>query len=477
MLKPQDHTLPGAGADLTCSDWIEVRSPYDGDLVGRVPAVDSADARDAVDAANRARARGPLPQHQRAEILEHAARLVEADEEHLATLLAAEAGKPLRAARTEVQRCASTLSLSAVEARLLSGTVTPMGATAAGQGKLGIVQRRPVGVVAAITPFNFPLNLVAHKLGPAIAAGNPVVLKPAEQTPLSALALAQILFDSGLPHEWLHVVTGPGETIGDVLVRHDAVAAITFTGSAAVGWQIRAIAPRKRVSLELGSISPLLVCADADWKRAADAAAVHAFSFAGQSCISVQRILVHDDIATSFTDRLLGRVHALRVGDPLDEETDVGPLISASDRDRVKSWVDECICHGGELLAGGELVDGGRCLAPTVLGNPSTDSHVWREEVFGPVATLTRFHTFDDAVAMANDSRYGLQAGLFTRSLHQALTAAERLEYGGVLVNEVPTFRADQMPYGGTKESGNTREGPAYAIASMTEERFISLQP
>ena len=309
-----------------------------------------------------------------------------------------------------------------------------------------------------------------------MAAGTAVVLTPAEQTPITALKLAEILAESGLPAGWLSVVPGAGPETGRALVDQPLVGAVTFTGSAPVGWGIRAAVPSKKVNLELGSNAPLIVNDDGDWKAAADRAQIHAFSHAGQACISVQRILVHADIAEAFTERLVAKIGELRVGDPLDPCTDVGPLISATSRDRVKSWIDEAVVGGAELLAGGDLVDEERCLAPTLLGAPSRESKVWCEEVFGPVATIDSFTTFQQALDMANDSRFGLQAGVFTRDLGRALRAARELDFGGVVINEVPTFRVDQQPYGGIKDSGNTREGPAAAVLELTEERFVSLQ-
>src|SRR6266545_3793274 len=296
--------------------------------------------------------------------------------------------------------------------------------------------RLPYGVVGAISPFNFPLNLVAHKLGPSIAAGNATVLKPAGQTPISSIKLAEILLEAGLPEGWLHVVCGSGSEVGNAIVENDAIGAITFTGSPPVGWGIRAKAPRKQVNLELGSTAPLIVHEDGDWETAADKAKLHAFSHAGQSCISVQRILVHQMLAERFTDRFVKNVEQLVTGDPMDENTDVGPLITRKDRDRVKEWVDEA-AKTGEILTGGELVDEDRCLAPTVIREPSREARVWCDEIFGPVATVHTFGSFDEAIELANDSRYGLQAGVFTRDLGLALEAGKRLEFGGVLVNEV----------------------------------------
>jgi acyl-CoA reductase-like NAD-dependent aldehyde dehydrogenase len=397
-------------------------------------------------------------------------------EDELTAAIAAEAGKPVKTARVEAQRCVDTLNFSATEARKLTGETVPMEAGSSGEGKTGIVMRVPYGVVGAISPFNFPLNLVAHKLGPALAAGNGVVLKPAGQTPISAIKLIEILVEAGTPDGWLNVVTGSGSDVGDAIVKHELTRAITFTGSSKVGWGIRSEVPHKKVNLELGSTAPLVVHEDGDWETAADAAKLHAYSHAGQSCISIQRIILHESIADDFTERLVKNVESLVVGDPMSEETDVGPLISEDDRDRVKEWVDESVSSGAELLTGGELVDEGRCLAPTVLRGPKAGDKVWREEIFGPVAVITTYSDWDDALAQANDAHYGLHAGVFTRDIGRALEAGRTLEFGGVLINEVPTFRTDQMPYGGVKDSGNTREGPAYAVRELTEERLVTLQ-
>ena len=471
-----DHKLFAAGEWIETGEWAEVKSPYDGTPVGRVAQGDAALVDRAVRAAQEAFESADFPQHARAEVLDRAAELVGERVEELGLAIAAEAGKPIKTATVEAQRCVDTLTFSAVEARKLTGGTVPMEASASGAGKLGVMMRVPFGVVGAISPFNFPLNLVAHKLGPAIAAGNAVVLKPAGQTPISALKLAEILAEAGLPEGWLSVIPGSGSEVGNAIVEHEQTRALSFTGSAGVGWGIRSKVPHKKVNLELGSNAPLIVNADGDWEAAADKAQIHAFSHAGQSCISIQRILVHEDVADDFSARLVANVEKLRVGDPLDSETDVGPLITPGDRDRVKEWIDEAVASGAELLTGGELVDEGRCLAPTLLGSPPKDAKVWCEEIFGPVATVDTFSDFDEALAMANDSKFGLQAGVFTRDIGRGLEAARTLEFGGVLINEVPTFRADQQPYGGVKDSGNTREGPAFAVLELTEERFVTLQ-
>jgi acyl-CoA reductase-like NAD-dependent aldehyde dehydrogenase len=471
-----DHKLLAAGEWQETGEWGEVKSPYDGSVVGRVAQADEALVERAIEAAHEAYENADFPQHERAAVLDRAAELVAEHKEDLAATIAAEAGKPLKTATVEAERCVSTLEFSAVEARKLTGGTVPMEAAPAGVGKLGVMLRVPYGVVGAISPFNFPLNLVAHKLGPAIAAGNAIVLKPAGQTPISALKLAAILLEAGLPENWLSVVPGPGSKVGNKIVEHPLTKAITFTGSAPVGWDIRSKVPHKKVNLELGSNAPLIVNDDGDWEAAADKAQIHAFSHAGQSCISIQRILVHEAVADAFIERLVANVEKLSVGDPLDESTDVGPLITPDDRDRVKGWIEEAVAGGAELLTGGELVDDGRCLAPTLLKSPPKEAKVWCEEIFGPVATIDTFTDFDEALRLANDSKFGLQAGVFTRDIGRGLQAGHILEFGGVLINEVPTFRADQQPYGGVKDSGNTREGPAYAVYELTEERFVTLQ-
>jgi acyl-CoA reductase-like NAD-dependent aldehyde dehydrogenase len=471
-----DHKLLAAGEWIETGEWAEVKSPYDGTVVGRVAQADEALAGRAIEAAHEAFEEADFPQHKRAAVLERAAELVAERRDELAATIAAEAGKPIKTATVEAERCVSTLEFSAVEARKLTGGTVPMDAATAGVGKLGVMLRVPYGVVGAISPFNFPLNLVAHKLGPAIAAGNAVVLKPAGQTPISALKLAEILVEAGLPESWLSVVPGPGSKVGNAIVESPLTKAITFTGSAPVGWDIRSKVPHKKVNLELGSNAPLIVNEDGDWEAAADKAQIHAFSHAGQSCISIQRILVHEAVAEEFTARLVANVRKLTVGDPLAEGTDIGPLITPDDRDRVKQWIDEAVAGGAELLTGGELVDDGRCLAPTLLKAPPKEAKVWCEEIFGPVATIDTFSDFDEALRLANDSKFGLQAGVFTRDIGRGLQAGRTLEFGGVLINEVPTFRTDQQPYGGVKDSGNTREGPAYAVYELTEERFVTLQ-
>jgi acyl-CoA reductase-like NAD-dependent aldehyde dehydrogenase len=458
------------GEWVETGDWIDVRSPYSGAVVGRVAKGGAALARDAVDAAEAAM-REPLPAHKRAEVLVRVAGRLGRRHDEVARQISDEAGKPLKAARVEAARSMSTFTFAAVEARKLAGEMVPMDASQAGEGKLAFTIRRPIGIVGAISPFNFPLNLVAHKLAPALAAGCAVVLKPATQTPLSALLLAELMTESGLPPGWVNVVVGPAAEIGDVLVEDERVKLLTFTGSAPVGWKLAERAPRKRVKLELGNATPAIVLADAP-PDAAARLAPNAFSFAGQSCISVQRVYVERAAWDGFLADFVPRVEALRVGDPADEETDVGPVIDDEAHGRILEWIGE---SGGEVLTGGDTTDDG-LIRPTVIANPSREAKVSCEEAFGPVCTITPVDSLDEALELANGTRFGLQAAIFTTDVRKALRAAHELEFGGVTINEAPTFRADQMPYGGVKDSGNTKEGPAYSVREMTEERLVVLE-
>ncbi len=459
-----------AGEWLETGDWVEVRSPYSGEVVSRVAKGGAEETKRAIDAAEQAMLE-PLPAHKRAEILVKVVAGIARRHDEIARQISDEAGKPLKAARVETSRAMSTYTFAAVEARKLAGEMVPMDAAQAGEGKLGFTLRRPIGIVGAISPFNFPLNLVAHKLAPALAAGCAVVLKPASQTPLSALMLAELEDEAGLPPGWLSVVVGPSAEIGDVLVEDERVKAITFTGSGGVGWGLKERAPKKKVSLELGNATPVIITADADIEATAAAMAANAFAFAGQSCISVQRIYVERPAYDRFVEAFVPRVRELKVGNPADDETDVGPVIDAGAKERILTWVEEARSGGAEILAGGEEQDG--LIQPTVIANASPELKVSCEEVFGPVVTVNAVDSLDEAIELANSTRYGLQAGIFTTRLDSAVRAARELDFGGVIVNEAPTFRSDQMPYGGVKDSGNTREGPAYAVRELTEERLV----
>ena len=468
----QERKLLIGGKWIETGDWVDVASPFSGETVGRVAKAGAGETRGAIDAAEAAM-REPLPAHKRAEILVRVAGFLGRRHDEVARTISDEAGKPMKAARVEARRAMSTYTFAAVEARKLAGEMVPMDASQAGEGKLAFTLRRPIGVVGAISPFNFPLNLVAHKLAPALAAGCAVVLKPASQTPLSALLLAELETEAGLPPGWLNVLVGPASEIGDVLIEDERVKALTFTGSGAVGWKLKERAPKKKVNLELGNATPVIVAADADLDAAAKALAANSFSFAGQSCISVQRIYVERSAHDEFLQRFLPAVKALNVGDPGDEDTDVGPVIDADAKERIRDWIEEARSGGAEVLAGGEERDD--LIQPTVIGHAGPELKVSCEEVFGPVVTVNAVDSVDEAIELANSTRYGLQAGVFTRSLETALRAARELEFGGITVNEAPTFRSDQMPYGGVKDSGNTREGPHYAVHELTEEHLVVL--
>ncbi|MEY2433925.1 MAG: hypothetical protein QOC92_3650 [Acidimicrobiaceae bacterium] len=469
------HPVPLAGERHHAAASIEVVNPYDGTTVGSVPKCTADDVDRAVAAARTMMTRSRLPAYERAEILDRAAVGLRDRQEEFARRIAVEAAKPIKTARVEAARAVSTFQFSAAVARTLTGEMVPLDASDAGVGKLGFVLRVPVGVVGAISPFNFPLNLVAHKVAPAIAAGCAVVLKPASQTPFSAIALAELLLDDcGLPESWLSVVTGGGGEVGNALVDHPDVALITFTGSPPVGWSIRERAPRKRVGLELGNNAPVVIEPSGDWRGAASKIKVAGFSHAGQSCISTQRVYVQRAIHDDFVATLVDQVRQLVIGDPLEEATDVSALIAPDETERVKSWIDDAVGEGAKVQVGGEVH--GRLLEPTVLTDVTNKMKVCSEEVFGPVVAVAAYDEVEDALRLANDTRYGLQAAIFTNELDVALHAARTLDFGGVLVNEVPTWRADQMPYGGVRDSGNTREGPAYAVREMTEERLIVIQ-
>ncbi|HEY2937508.1 MAG TPA: aldehyde dehydrogenase family protein [Gaiellaceae bacterium] len=461
-----------AGEWVETGDSFEVRSPYSGAVVATVARAGADEARRAVDAAERAM-RDPLPPWRRADILERISQLLRERAEELAQTICAEAGKPLKAARVEAARAVNTYALAAGEARRLTGETVPIAGTQPGEGHAAWTLRLPIGVVGAITPFNFPLNLVAHKLAPALAAGCAVVHKPASQTPVSALRLAALSDEAGLPAGWLSVLPGRAGEVGDVLVEDGRVRMLTFTGSAEVGWEIRSRAARKKVALELGNASPVLVEADADLDLATSKVATHAFSYAGQTCVSVQRVYVQRELVDDFLARLVPKVEALHVGDPADEATDVGPVIDGASRERIRAWIDEAVAAGAEVVTGGAGETA--LLRPTVLRGVTPEMKVCSQEVFGPVCSVIPYDSLEEALEQANSTEYGLQAAIFTRSIEPAVRAAAGLEFGSVMINEAPEWRVDQMPYGGTKASGNTKEGPAYTIREMTEERLVVL--
>jgi glyceraldehyde-3-phosphate dehydrogenase (NADP+) len=451
---------------------LEVINPYDRSVVGRTWLAGGPELERAAEAAvEAAAAMKRMPAHERSRILMNASQALQRRRDEIARTLASEAGKPIRDALTEVDRAAMTFQVSAEEARRIGGDVVPMDLAPHGVGRVGLARWFPIGPIAAISPFNFPLNLAAHKVAPAIAAGNPVVLKPATKTPLSGLVLAEVLVASGLPAAAISVLPMARET-GDRLVTDGRFKLLTFTGSSAVGWKMKDRAGRKRVILELGGNAGVIVDDTADVEFAAKRVAVGGFAFAGQSCISVQRVYVHDRLFDAFASRLVALVDALEVGDPLDPKTDLGPMIEESEAARIESWVREAVASGARVLTGGKRL-GPALYAPTVLTDVAPDAKVCAQEVFAPLVGLFRFGRFEEAVAEVNRSTYGLQAGVFTADLEHTLTAFDTLEVGGVIVNDVPTWRIDHMPYGGVKDSGLGREGPRYTIEEMSELKLL----
>lgn len=462
------------GVDVFAEQVSEVHSPYDGATIGAVPACTTDDLDRAIAVALDRHRCGPPPAFERAEILDRAAVLLAERHEEFAQSISSESAKPITTARVEAQRAVDTIRFSAAEARTFTGEMVPLDASSAGIGKIGFTKRVPIGVIGAISPFNFPLNLVCHKIAPAVAAGCPVVLKPASSTPLTALKIARLFEEAGLPPGWLNVVTCSGR-VANHMVLHPDVAMITFTGSPEVGWGIRADAPRKRVSLELGNNAPVIIEADGDWRAAATKIAVGGYSFAGQTCISVQRVYVQRGVHEDFVAALADKVAQLTVGSPSDPSTDVSALIDPGESDRVESLISQATAQGARIVVGGSRAEP-NVLSPTLLDGVHPDMAVCRNEVFGPVVGVATYDSFDDALALANDTRYGLQAAVFTRDIAKALIATDALDFGGVLVNEIPSWRADQQPYGGVRDSGNTREGPPYTVQEMTERRMIVIQ-
>jgi glyceraldehyde-3-phosphate dehydrogenase (NADP+) len=469
----------GSFGALVAGEWVEsgtpvaVESPYDGHLVGVVHRAGQAELEAALTGAAAAfPVTRRLASYARAEVLERISAGIADRREELASTIALEAGKPLKAARVEVDRATFTFKVAAEESKRIYGEIVPLDWLPGNERRTAYVRRVPLGPIAGITPFNFPLNLVAHKVAPALAAGNPIVLRPASQTPLTALKLGEIVLESGWPAEAFSVVPSTTEDAA-LLVGDGRVKLLSFTGSPLVGWELKRRAGAKRVTLELGGNAGVIVHGDADLDFAAERIAWGGFTFSGQTCISVQRVFVHGDVWDAFLDRLLPRVEALQVGDPLDEEIDVGPLIDAIALARVREWVDEAVEDGAELLTGGQV--DGTAFRPTVLGEPSEHLRVSCSEVFGPVVCVHRYSAFEDAVAAVGRSDFGLQAGLFTHDLRLVDRAFEEIDVGGLIVNDVSSFRIDHMPYGGVKASGTGREGLRYAIEEMTEIKLLAV--
>lgn len=464
-------------------DWKSVNTykplyaPYSEETLAEIAQGTEEDVQEAVTSAKNAMKKmNTLTAYDRATILEKVAQIMDERREEFAEIIAKEAAKPIRAARGEVDRTVLTYKFAAEEAKRIYGETLPLDAAPGADGRIAYTIRKPIGVIGAITPFNFPLNLVAHKVGPAIAAGNTVVLKPADQTPLSSYALVELFEEAGLPKGALNIISGPGATVGEAIVKNDDVASITFTGSPKVGIGIKEKAGLKRVTLELGSNAAVIIDEDVELTdEIMERVKWGAFVNNGQVCISVQRVFVHEKRMDEFLSKLKKAMATVVVGDSMNEETDVSALISKKDVKRIEMWVQEAIKEGATVLYGGKKRDE-RIFEPTVLTNVPEHVSVQCQEVFGPVMTVNTFKEFDEAIEKVNHSRYGLQAGVFTNNLFKAMRAIDELEVGGVMINDIPTFRVDHMPYGVVKESGTGREGIKYAIEEMTEMKLVCIK-
>ncbi len=471
----REHGLFIAGRWQEGASILAVRSPFDGREVARVGKAGAAHLRAALDAAAGARdAMAVLPPHQRATILERAAAEIATRREELAQVMVEEAGKPLSLARVEAERCCETFGEAARVARSPHGELLDLEGFPSGAGRLGLLRRFPVGVVVGITPFNFPLNLVAHKMAPAVAAGCPIVVKPASQTPSEALLLADILHRAGVPAGGVNVVPCAGADAG-LLLEDPRVRLLSFTGSAQVGWGLKQRMWDRKVSLELGGNAAVIVEPDAgDLEVVAKRIATGAYSYAGQSCISVQRVLVNHEIAAPLTEALAATTRAFPTGDPASPDVMCGPMITGGDAERIEEWMNEAQAGGARPVTGRRRE--GSVVHPTLLDRVSEGARVWGDEAFAPVAAVASYRTFEEALRRANDSRYGLQAGIFTRDVEKVQKAFATLEVGGIIQGDIPSWRSDPMPYGGVKQSGVGREGPRFAVEEMTEPRLLVLR-
>lgn len=452
-----------------------LNSPHTEEELAQIGQAEPEDAVEAVVEAHAAfQEFRSYPAHARAKILAKVSTIIEERSEECAQIIAKEGAKSIRNAREEISRTVQTYRFSAEEAKRNYGERIPMDAAEGGENRFGYTKRTPIGVVSAITPFNFPFNLVAHKVGPAIAAGNSIVLKPAEQTPLSSLFLAEVFKEAGLPDGVLNIIPGKGDELSEALTTHPYVKKVTFTGSVEVGHIIQQQAGFRKLTLELGSNSPFIIDEGVNIDEVIERSVMGSFSFNGQVCIAIQRIYVHQSLYNEFLDRFVTRTKQLVTGSPFDEKTNITAVISKKSLERLQTWLDEAVQEGAKVECGGKVK--GNVMEPAVLTNVNRDSKVFRNEIFGPMVCVFPFDTLDEAIKDANNSRYGLNSGVMTPSLERAFYAAERLESGGVIVNDIPTYRIDNMPYGGWKDSGVGREGVKYAMEEMMEQKFISIK-
>jgi acyl-CoA reductase-like NAD-dependent aldehyde dehydrogenase len=460
------------GEKVETAKYAPLYSPYSGEEIAQIAMADKELTVQAISAAYHARGvMAKMPAYQRSEILENVVRLLKEKADEAAKVISLESAKPIMFAKAEVARTIETYKFAAEEAKRIHGETIPFDAAIGGVGRIGYTLREPIGVIGAITPFNFPMNLVAHKVGPAIAAGNTVVLKPASQTPLSALFIAELFEEAGLPAGVLNVVTGPGGTVGDAIVEDDRVSMVTFTGSPSVGIGIRNKAGLKKTTLELGSNAALIIDKNIDIDQIIDRCIMGAFSNQGQVCISLQRVYAHEDVYDEFVAKFTEAAKKLKIGDPFSPDTYISSLISKRESERVLGWIEETKGSNATIAAGGKLQDG--VLEPTIITDVDHSLKVSCQEAFAPVVIVNKVTSVEEAIEQVNNSRFGLQAGIYTNSVKNALYASRELHVGGVIINDVPTYRVDQMPYGGVKESGTGREGIKYAVDEMTEMKLV----
>ncbi|SEH83779.1 Acyl-CoA reductase [Halobacillus karajensis] len=472
MLKEAQAKLYINGKWQEGSDYYDLKSPYNGNFITEVSLATPEEVEKALMSAEKGKEKiKKLTSLERSKILERASAIFEQRLEECAQILTLENAKPIKSARGEIRRTIETYKFAAEEAKRIHGETIPMDAAASGVGRFAYTRKEPLGIIAAITPFNFPFNLVAHKLGPAIASGNSVVLKPAYQTPLSALLTAEIFEEAGLPPGVLNVVTGRGSMIGDILVRDSRVNMVTFTGSLEVGLGIKAKAGLKKVTLELGSNSGLIVDSTDDLDELVAKSVVGSFAFAGQVCISIQRIYVQQRLYDEFVSKFVERTQELVKGDPRDENTDISAMIHLNEAERIEQWLEEAKNSNAKILCGGKRE--GSLFEPTIITDSLSNLSINSDEAFAPIVTIQPYQEWEEAVAMINDSSYGLHAGVFTNSMEKAFDAAERIEVGGVMINDIPSFRVDHMPYGGVKNSGIGKEGIKYSVEEMMNLKMI----
>ncbi|MEK7747985.1 MAG: aldehyde dehydrogenase family protein [Nitrospirota bacterium] len=469
----QDYKIYIAGKWKTSSEKMQVTNPYNNERVGITYQASSDDIEEAILSATSAfSAMRTLPAFKRSEALSAISNGLKDRKDEIARMITLESGKPITDAKTEVNRAIYTFQIASEEAKRINGEVIPLDIMAGSEERLGLTRRVPIGPIVGIAPFNFPLNLVAHKIAPAIAAGNPIILKPAPKTPLTALLLAEIIESAGLPEGAVQIFPTTN-ALTEKLVRDERIKMLTFTGSAAVGWMLKEKLPKKRVLLELGGNAGVIIHSDSDLDYAAARCVTGGFAYAGQVCISVQRIYVQEDCYATFLERFLPQVAKLQIGDPMDEKTNMSSMISLNEAKRAETWITEAVASGAKILAGGKRLD--NLITPTVLTNVTSKMKVSCDEIFAPVVTVTPYQEIREAINALNQSPYGLQAGIFTKDIKRIFQAFDQIEVGGLIVNDVPTYRVDHMPYGGIKESGVGREGIRYAIEEMTELKFLAL--